>query len=99
MKHDDANPRYVYVTSAEFGPVKIGSAIDPEKRRAQVRRGGPFLTVRATYLRPGDAMKIEFAAHKLLRAKRRGRSEWFDCTVTEAKRAIEQAIAKKDATK
>jgi hypothetical protein len=99
MTHDEALPRYVYVTSAEFGPVKIGSSANPEKRRQHVRNGGPFLTVRATYFRPGDAMKIEFAAHKLLRDKRRGRSEWFNCTVAQAKWAIEQAIAAKDAAK
>lgn len=99
MIHDEAMPRYVYVTAAEFGPVKIGSSAYPEKRRNSVRQGGPFLTVRATYLRPGDAMKIEFAAHKILRDKRRGRSEWFNCTVAEAMSAIEQAIAKKDAAK
>ena len=99
MTADADLPSYVYVTSAEFGPVKIGSSAYPEKRRMQVRKGGPFLTVRATYLRPGDAMKIEFAAHKLLSDRRRGRSEWFDCTVTQAKWAIEQAIAKKDAAK
>ena len=99
MSHLTTRPRYVYVVSAEFGPVKIGSSCEPNTRATQVRsqRNSPFLTVRATYLRP-DALEIEFAAHKILRHRRRGRVEWFDCTVTEAKNAIERAIAEKDAT-
>lgn len=94
-----SRPRYVYVAAAEFGPVKIGSSADPSKRASHVRwkRSGPFLTVRATYLH-ADALRVEFAAHKILREKRRdGEREWFNCTVAEARAAIERAIAEKDA--
>ena len=91
-------PTNVYVMSAEFGPVKIGASKHPQKRASHVRwtRDGPFLTVRAIYPRPDDAMKIEHAAHKLLVDVRVER-EWFNCSVEQAKWAIEAAIAAKDA--
>jgi len=95
-----SSPTFVYVASAEFGPVKIGASMHPEKRRYQIRKGGPFLTIRATYHRPDDAMKIERAAHNLLRDRRKaGTREWFNATVAQARWAIERAIAEKDAAK
>ena len=55
-------------------------------------------------VKPATAIRVckdeikRHAAHKILREKRRdGEREWFNCTVAEARAAIERAIAEKDA--
>ncbi len=83
----------VYVMQSGDGPVKIGIANDPDRRRREVGAGQPFPVAVVHRVSLGaDARAVERIAHRLL-AEKRLRGEWFDVGVQEAVAAIEAAIA------
>lgn len=66
---------YVYLIEDGAGRVKIGLAIDPQKRLRQLQTGSSSkLRILATL--PGDR-EDELLLHKTFRAERRG-GEWFE---------------------
>lgn len=68
---------YVYLIGDEAGRVKIGLAIDPQKRLRQLQTGSSSkLRILATL--PGDR-EDEQHLHKMFRAERR-QGEWFEFT-------------------
>jgi len=78
---------------SDAGLIKLGRAIEPEKRRRVLVAGtGVDLQLHhATELRE-DASYVEAIAHNLLATKRR-HGEWFDVTADEAVAALYKAIA------
>lgn len=85
---------HVYVVGSDDGPMKIGIAIDPRNRLAELQVGHPFkLKVLRTWKHEAAA-HIELAAHKILRGNRL-QGEWFSVSPEEAIAAVERAIKRK----
>lgn len=71
----ESQPGYVYAMGCASGPIKVGWAVDPEKRRRELQTGNPErLFVLA--IEPGDRQR-ETAAHTRLAAAR-VHGEWFE---------------------
>jgi hypothetical protein len=68
----------IYVMGAKRRPVKIGIAVDVEKRLAQLQTGFPYrLRVYATVqVRASEARRVERACHDRLHPHR-SHGEWF----------------------
>ena len=85
--------RSIYiVTEQGASALKIGIAGDPLRRLAMLQIGQARDLILAWSVIVDRAEDVERAAHKILR-DRRVRGEWFNCTVREAKAAIELAMA------
>lgn len=89
----------VYIIASAAGVVKVGISRNPTARMRELRTGHPYLlTLFREFERPrGDAAKVEFTAHRILRDKRRHGTEWFDVTPAEAAVAVETACEAADA--
>lgn len=86
---------HVYVVGSDDGPMKIGIAIDPRNRLAELQVGHPFkLKVLRTWKHEAAA-HIELEAHKILRGNRL-QGEWFSVSPEEAIAAVERAIKRKE---
>jgi DNA-binding transcriptional regulator YiaG len=85
---------YVYAIGATDGPQKIGIAIDPKARIAELQTGSHIgLSINASAPVNRDELRtVESCCHFLLKASRI-RGEWFDVTPEQAGQAIEQAIS------
>jgi hypothetical protein len=69
---------HVYVIEGHRGALKIGSSIDPERRRRELQTGTPVdLIIRHTVAVFRDPVMVERAAQDLLSNHRINR-EWFD---------------------
>lgn len=74
--------------------VKIGIAVDVERRLKELRSQG-VQEIAGKWHRPNDYRLVEYQVRWMLRdraAPRQGQ-EWFDVSVEEALRVVEQAIA------
>lgn len=90
---------YVYIVGfSEAGIVKIGSALAPGIRLAELQCGNPFeLHLRAAVsIYEGSPVLIERAAHKIARA-RHIRGEWFELDDDEALEVVIKAARNKKA--
>lgn len=83
----------VYFIRAGEGPVKIGVARDPERRRRELQTGHPA-PLRVIAAVPGDE-RVERYFHRLL-AEDHLHGEWFKPS-DEVRRVVERAIAISDA--
>lgn len=83
----------IYVIGRRGYPVKIGMAVDVEKRISELQTGFPYrLDVFATVeVRAAHARKIEKACHDRLHSRRR-KGEWFQIEPAEAA-AVVRSIA------
>lgn len=84
-------PQRVYVMESEIGLVKLGISENPEARCRTIQ-GTTGIRLKLAHSGDGriDAKAVEFAAHALLKEKRRT-GEWFDVTAAEAIEAIKTA--------
>jgi hypothetical protein len=80
MPDSRPSPRsYVYfIQSGEAGPVKIGSSVDPFKRREQLQNASHEPLTVCLLVEGGEATEREFHTRF---ADRRVRGEWFDRSV------------------
>jgi hypothetical protein len=81
----------VYVFKSDHGLVKIGKSGNPEKRLKYVQCASGLALNLAHVRELKNAAAVEHAAHVLLRDKRRC-GEWFDVSIEDAIKAIDQAI-------
>lgn len=93
---DTLNEGAVYVVGDVMASVvKIGKAIDPVLRLAQLQTGHPnrLFLHRVFWMDKKAADIIELSAHERAALRyRRLQGEWFACTPNEAHEAIEDAI-------
>jgi hypothetical protein len=85
--------KYVYVMDGG-SESKIGVSIDPE-RRLRVLRPDGALRLERTWFRKRDARQVEAAAIAIVlngECVSGCRTEWFQIPVSEAVKAVEQAI-------
>lgn len=86
----------VYIVSDVAGAVvKIGKAVNPIARLAQLQTGNPaeLFVHRLFWMDRKDADMIEIEAHTQASARyQRLQGEWFKCTVNEAHEVVEDAI-------
>lgn len=90
----DVTDRYVYVIGAEGQPVKIGIALDPEKRLKAIQNGFPHrLRIYAQVEAFGGlAPRVEREAHRML-ADHRMNGEWFACSPELAEATVRRVLA------
>lgn len=86
----------VYVIGDVHGrECKIGKAVDPVARLAQLQTGNPMALFihRVFWLRRGDADAVEIQAHRFAgKYHKRLQGEWFECDPSKAHDAVEKAI-------
>lgn len=84
-------PKAIYVMESEIGLVKLGISENPGARMRTIQgASGIRLELVHSSEHRLDAKAVEFAAHHLLREKRKT-GEWFDVTAEEAIQAIKSA--------
>jgi hypothetical protein len=90
----DVTDRYVYIIGADGHPVKIGIALEPEKRLKEIQTGFPhrlriYVQVEAF---GGLAPRVEREAHRML-TQHRLHGEWFDCSPELAEATVRHVLA------
>ena len=73
---------YVYLLSDPHGNYKIGKALSPQERYAQIAPKMPFLPVLEHWIECEDYSGAERMLHERF-AARRGHGEWFRLTAAE----------------
>lgn len=83
----------IYVIRASFGPIKVGRAKSPESRLRQLTDCQAYTAeIAYTHTVPARLESwIERRAHEILHSYRI-RGEWFDVSIEDAERAIQQAV-------
>lgn len=94
-------PKFIYIITSELGFLKIGIAIDVEKRRRQLSTASPVklrIYKKFSILTKMRASSIETLIHHKLR-NFRANGEWFNIAPEDAVDVIEKVIAAADLIK
>lgn len=84
-----SRPGWLYIMSDGTGPWKVGrSKNEVEERRDAGQTFNPRKLHVVSRVWCPDVVVAEAKAHRILAAHRRGRGEWFDCTLRQAMQAV-----------